>query len=378
MATGTDWREGRTEEEAKAKLLSQLTSYVKKNTNQETTSEKIQRGLKDIVETMWGQSDSEGGWEFETVYYGGTEQYNASVGERLMIFSPATVVLPDATENDLIIIRSRLTNTGEVRVTEGGNGVYVVKLQPGETALLEFVGTERNNPGWEVVASDRLPDGCCSSEEFTATQGNSTINVTRNIVGSTIRLEGNVVYNSDDWFAQEFPLINNIIPQDFNDKKWLRATRMFVCHNKNYPAGTRGDNGYIYMNQLSSYEIDSGSDIGSLPNPDTTNFFIPGIDKGSGRSFTVDGFKSDTLYLDNSDPSSPYLKHDYNDPVKDHQDLTVNASNYLFDSPMDLTAQGFSIGYKTSGFVSANEDSNVYTANTNFVDFSFVIEMELI
>ena len=281
MATGTDWREDRTEEDAKANLLSQLTSYVKKNSNQETTSEKIQRGLKDIVETMWGAGNSDGG-------------------------------------------------------------------------------------------------GCCSSEDFTATQGNSTINVTRNIVGSTIRLEGNVVYNSDDWFAQEFPLIDNIIPQDFNDKKWLRATRMFVCHNKNYPAGTRGNNGYIYMNQLNSYERDNFDDVGSLPNPDTTNFFIPGIDKGSGRSFTVDGFKSETLSLDNSDPSFPYLLHDYNDPVKDHQDSTGNTSNYLFESPMDLTTQGFSIGYKTSGFVSANEDNTVYTSNTHFVDFSFVIEMELI
>ena len=220
-------------------------------------------------------------------------------------------------------------------------------------------------------------DSCCDITSFTATDQNSTINVTREIIGSTIKFIGRVTTNTADQTEISFPLISDIIPQNFRDSNWLRATRLFVCHNKSYGAGDRGNNGYIFINQLSSY--------GRLTTdtPDTTNLFVPGVDKGSGRSYSTDVFKNSALNLeeDTVDPNNTTYFLNKN-PALNIIDTpggsTQETSNYLFNSPMDLTEQGLSIGYKTSAYVAANEDPSVFISNTPFVDFSFIIEMEVL
>ncbi len=112
-----------------------------------------------------------------------------------------------------------------------------------------------------------------------------------------------------------------------------------------------GSNGYLVFNETSSYT--SGSAV-----TDETKLYLPGHTIGTGRTYYIDGFSQDIGPVN---------------ALEDREETSLDQSNYITSSPLDIRTKGLSIGYQTE--VSKTSSS---FSNTEGVDISFIIEGELI
>lgn len=154
---------------------------------------------------------------------------------------------------------------------------------------------------------------------FTNTVGISTINLTREVFGDQIRLTGelDVVAGVSGGIRNT---INDVIPQDFMNKKWFKLTRVTMVMEDTAVAG--GQNGYFELDEVSSYQ--SG-----VLQTDITVLNIPGNAAGITRAYDIDGFNQ--------------TQGPINGMVDRVEDLETD--NYIQASPKDLTLSAFNFGW---------------------------------
>jgi hypothetical protein len=238
-------------------------------------------------------------------------------------------------------------------------------VYPTLEALLEAVERVKFNRGQET-SSERIQqndkdiilslwnrgDSNVSVETFTATDGGSTIDLQREVVGTKVKIVGRLT--STPGTSNEKALIENLLPQDYLGRTWFQVEKIAMIHNANPSNG--GSNGYLELDEVSTYT--SGSAV-----TDKSLLFIPGSSIGSSRTYLTDDLQSGVS------PSTSLA-----DIV---EDTTTN--NYLLSSPKDLRVSGFNLAYLTYTQARVDYSSTVTAGQTNAqgIDVSFMIEGEL-
>lgn len=197
----------------------------------------------------------------------------------------------------------------------------------------------RKDGAWEEVVSGDVP------VTFTNSVNGTTLEITREISGSNICLTGSITV--DEFQTLNNPvknLINDVIPQNFNGKKWFKLKRVTMVIDDEPIQG--GHNGYMELDEVSSYS--AGSTV-----TDKTLLFLPGDKIGVSRSYNVDEF------FDTS--GTP------NDGIVDRiEDGTTN--NYLNSSPKDLSVSGFNMAY-----LNVDQAESDYGISPNDIAYGFTV-----
>ena len=201
--------------------------------------------------------------------------------------------------------------------------------------------TDPENPSIDINISEQA---------FSNTVAGSTLTMTRFVTGDNVRISG--VLNVDN-SAQPSGIrntINDVIPQDFQGKKWFKLTRVTMVMDA--PATSGAYNGYFELDEVSSY---SG---GSLTT-DVTTLFIPGNSIGASRTYNVDGFNQTT------GPATGGMT----DRIEDFE-----TDNYITSSPKDLTLSGFNVGWINAAQSLADYGVPAFSSNAIGYTIRFVFE----
>ena len=200
----------------------------------------------------------------------------------------------------------------------------------------------------DIVESlwDRSGGGGCDTAEYTQIVENATITISRQICGDKVLISGRVTQPSYSGNPGEVRV--EVIPQDFLNKTWFKATRVVMLLTDGADWGSAvttgvGSLGYLYVNQFSS-TID-----------DASYLVMDGSAPGSGRTYNIDGFHGGL------GPNTGIVDSD-ND----------NTANYIANSPLDLRQQPLIVG-----FDNAETKGSVVDSLSN-IDWKFTIEGTLI